>query len=192
MFPFISEYLYNAESFTKCRKSSQLQAIPFPVPTLYCVLFLIKYLWKLHRWQYTVVIHNTTWSALRCSWKTERSYLWVLPWTIPGHHLHHQDQAENSLLLFQLDRALSLDLLHGGPRLHSSSGLWREVITRYKFPTELGNNKINLECWNPCLLVFISIQFLSKLNLFLYIFNFPAKCVLTVVRRTLSAPLFCY
>ena len=50
---------------------------------------------------------------------------------IPRHHLHHQDQTEDPLLLFQLDSALSPHLLHGCSRLHPSSRLWRETVVRF-------------------------------------------------------------
>ena len=36
---------------------------------------------------------------IRCSCHKKWSYLRMLPWTLPWHHLHHQDQKKNSLLL---------------------------------------------------------------------------------------------
>ena len=69
--------------------------------------------------------------TLRGSCQAEPSYLRLLPWAVPWHHLHHQDQTENSLLFLQSDRALPAHRCHGRARLHAAPGLRREAGTVY-------------------------------------------------------------
>ena len=54
----------------------------------------------------------------------------LLPRPLPRHHLHHQDPAEDALLLLQPYRALHPDRLHGRPRLHAPAGLGRKTFIR--------------------------------------------------------------
>ena len=74
--------------------------------------------------------HSSIWY-----WRYARSekqhHLWVLPWALRGHHLHHQDPAEDALLFLQPHRALSSDRLHGSLGLHSAPGLWGEIEFRW-------------------------------------------------------------
>ena len=53
----------------------------------------------------------------------------MLSRALPGHHLHHQDPAEDDVLLLQSDRALPPHLLDGHPWLHSPTRLGREAGT---------------------------------------------------------------
>ena len=59
----------------------------------------------------------------------ERGDLRLLPGAVSGHHLHHQDQAEDAVLLHQPDCAVPADRLHGGAGLHAAPGLGGEVVT---------------------------------------------------------------
>ena len=59
-----------------------------------------------------------------------RCPLRMLSLPLPGHHLHHHDQAEDPLLLLQPDRPLHPDRLHGGAGLHTSAGLGGETVFR--------------------------------------------------------------
>ena len=53
----------------------------------------------------------------------------MLPGAVSGHHVRHQDPAEDALLLLQPDRALSADRLHGGAGLHAAPGLRGEAVS---------------------------------------------------------------
>ena len=54
----------------------------------------------------------------------------MLPRPLPGHHLHHQDTQEDSLLLLQPHRSLHPHSQHGCSRLHPSPGLRGETVPR--------------------------------------------------------------
>ena len=69
-------------------------------------------------------------SVLSGARSEERGEVRVLSGPLPGHHLHHQDQAENPLLLLQPDRPLHPHRQHGGARLHPPPGLWGETVPR--------------------------------------------------------------
>ena len=66
----------------------------------------------------------------RSSGQEERGEVRVLSGPLPGHHLHHQDQAEDSLLLLQSDRPLHPHRQHGCARLHPPPGLRGETVPR--------------------------------------------------------------
>ena len=54
----------------------------------------------------------------------------MLPGAVPGHHVLHQDPAEDALLLLQSHHSLRADRLHGSAGLHPALGLWGEAVTR--------------------------------------------------------------
>ena len=69
-------------------------------------------------------------SGARSSREEEQRDVRLLPGALRGHHLHRPHQAEDSLLFLQPHRPLSSDRLHGGPGLHSPSGLRGETEFR--------------------------------------------------------------
>ena len=51
----------------------------------------------------------------------------MLPRAVCWHYLHHQHEAEDSLLLLQSDCSLCFNFFHGSPWLHSSSRRGRKA-----------------------------------------------------------------
>ena len=99
-------------------------------------------------------IHNI---GPRSSGKEKPSYLRLLPWALPRHHIHHQDPPENSLLLLQSDRALPPDRCHGSAGLHPSPGLWREAGPLYV---------LNINCFSSHLITLSGVNLLLAIVLF--------------------------
>ena len=94
-----------------------------------------------------------TYISCRSSREEEQCDLWLLPWAVRGHHLHHTHQVpdffrsafnlvahifsirqtSNPVLLLQPDCPLRAHLLHGSPWIHSSTWLGGETHTRCSY-----------------------------------------------------------
>lgn len=54
----------------------------------------------------------------------------VLPWTVPGCHIHHQHASRKSVLCRQSHRSLLPHLPHLVPRILSTGRIWRQGQSR--------------------------------------------------------------
>ena len=70
-------------------------------------------------------------SIFRSSCNQKRSDIWVLSWTIFGHHVQNTDPQTDGLLLLQPDSSLRAHCLYGCPGFHTPPRLWRKALPRW-------------------------------------------------------------
>ena len=93
-----------------------------------CTIFIVYFsVWAL-RWEPLCTDANIT---RRSAGYSEWGDIRVLSRAIPRHHLHHQDQTADCVLLLQPDSSLCAHRLHGSPGIYPPARLRRETLIRW-------------------------------------------------------------